>query len=132
MARIWSEPYDSSRHGHPMGWAFPEPEGLKRHHRARTLEPHAVLFVRVAAFTFQFHSLEQLQACRAFYAQRHQPTSRLPVATGDYGGDHSECQRWFERLPLYLREEPKRVRVVAALEAAVHAIGKGEFRLAAV
>ena len=130
---MWTEPYNSVKHSSGrMGWQFPQPEGIARHHRAPSLEPHHVLFVRVAGFTFEFHSVEQLQACRAFYGRKHHPTSRLPVETGDYGGDHSEAQRWYERLPLYLREEPKRQRVIAALDAAVHAVATGEFPLAAV
>ena len=132
MPKIWSEPYEWTKHRNPMGWQFAQPAGIARHDRAPTLEPHDVLLVRVAGFTFEFHSLEQLQACRAFYVEKHQPTGRLPVETGSCGGDHTEVQRWFERLPLYLREEPKRQRVVAALDAAVHGVAVGEFRLAAV
>jgi hypothetical protein len=41
------------------------------------------------------------------------------VHTQDFGGDQTETQRWYDRLPMYLREEPKRVRVVAALEEAL-------------
>jgi hypothetical protein len=115
-----------------MGWEFGQSEGEVRHHRAPTLEPHQVLFVRVAGFTFEFHSVEQVRACQAYYASKHHPSSRLPVATGEYGGDHSEVQRWFERLPLYLREEPKRLQVVAALNDALHRVALGEFPLASV
>ena len=125
MAKIWSEPYDSARHGNPMGWAAGELAGQSRHWRAPTLIPHRVTFVRVVGFTFEFHSLEQIRLCLEFYRRKIQPTSRLPVETGDYGGDHSEGQRWFERLPLYLREEPKRQKVVAALETALLQTGTG-------
>jgi hypothetical protein len=131
MARIWSEPYNET-HRTRMAWEFGESEGAARHHRAPTLEPHHVLFVRVAGFTFEFHSVEQLRACQTYYAAKHHPSSRLPVGTGEYGGDHSEVQRWFERLPLYLREEPKRLQVVTALDDALHRVALGEFALAAV
>jgi hypothetical protein len=134
MARIWSEPYDSARHRNPMnwGWGAPRPEQRDRHNRAPTLEPHHVVFVRAADFTFEFHSVEQIRACLTFYGRKHQPTSRLPVQSGDYGGDQHETQRWFERLPLYLREEPKREQVVAALDEALRLIATGKVQVAAV
>jgi hypothetical protein len=120
MARIWSEPFDPNVHRNPMGngWGAPPAPEIERYWRGPTLERHKVLLVRVCEFTFEFHNREQLLACRDFYTKKHQPTSRLPVATGDYGGDQTETQRWFERLPLYLREEAKRIQVVAALDDA--------------
>jgi hypothetical protein len=39
--------------------------------------------------------------------------------TGNYGGDHGETQRWFEKLPNYLLEKAKRPKVVSALERAL-------------
>jgi hypothetical protein len=126
MAKIWSEPFDHLRHHDPMGWVDDEPQARARHWRAPTLEPHRVTFVRVAGFTFEFHSLEQIRLCLAFYRQRLQQTSRLPIETGEYGGDHTETQRWFERLPLYLREEPKRQKVVKALELALTQASTGQ------
>jgi hypothetical protein len=33
--------------------------------------------------------------------------------------DHWECERWLEKLPLFLREEPKRQRVIKALHNAL-------------
>ncbi len=82
---------------------------------APTLGPRRVLFVSVCAFTFEFHSLDQLRACLAFYARKHHPSRRRDIG----GADHWELERWFERLPLYLREESKRERVVAALQSAL-------------
>jgi len=44
----------------------------------------------------------------------------MPSSSRDLCGyDHGECERWFERLPLFLREEPKRRRVVKALQEAL-------------
>jgi hypothetical protein len=74
-----------------------------------------VLFVRVAGFTFEFHSVEQIRVCLALYAKKLHPSIRLPID----GGDHWESQRWFKRLPLSLQEEPKRKKVAAALEEAL-------------
>ena len=43
------------------------------------------------------------------------------------GGDHWEYQRWFELLPMYLLEEPKRRKVVAALSEALKLAERGDF-----
>jgi hypothetical protein len=122
MARIWTEPFDSARHRDEMQDGSPA-AGITRYYRARTLEPHEVLFVRVAGFTFQFQSVDQLRACLEYYATKLHPTSRAPIV---HDGDHWESQRWFERLPLFLREEPKRQKVVAALEEALHQFTRKE------
>lgn len=47
------------------------------------------------------------------------------VAAGEVASRH-EVQRWHERLPLYLREEPKRLKVVAALSEALRRVEAGE------
>src|SRR5258708_7582418 len=112
MARIWKETYDGRKHRNQM---HPVIGINKRHYEARTLFPEEIYFVRVCSFTFEFHSLSQLNECFLFYSQKIHPSSRVNVA----GMDHWETLRWFERLPLYLQEEPKRLKVVAALEKAV-------------
>ena len=134
MAKIWAEPFDAARHRNPMnhGWGAPSPQQRARHQRAPTLEPHSVAFVRVAGFTFEFHSVAQIQTCLQYFAAKHQPSSRLPVHAGNYGGDQSETQRWFERLPQFLREESKRLQVVAALEEAMRQAAAGKIAIAAV
>ncbi len=58
--RIWVEIYDSSRRFNPMGAAVGEAQGVAQHHRAPTLDPRRVIFVKAAGFTFEFHSVEQL------------------------------------------------------------------------
>ena len=56
-----------------------------------------------------------------YYEQKIVPSSREPeICVGLRGGDHSEAERWFERLPLFLREEPKRLKVVKALREALN------------
>ena len=119
MAKIWLEPFDPTRHRDMMWPDGPPAKGVDLYWRAKTLEPHDVLFVRVAGFTFEFHSVEQIRVCVAFFAKKLHPTSRLSIE----GADHWEFQRWFERLPLYLQEEPKRKKVVAALEEALNRAG---------
>ena len=81
--------------------------------------PKWVYFVRVCSFTFEFHSVAQINECFQYYSRKIHPSSRL-----DIGGASSwEVQRWFERLPMYLSEEPKRKRVVKALAAALEEFG---------
>ena len=121
MATTWSEEYDPLKHRNPMGSEVGIPPGIARHHRARTVDPHRVLFVRVAGFTFEFHSAEQARACLEFYRLKTLPSGRLS-AKDMSGGDPWEFQRWFDRLPGELRREPKRLQVVAALEEAVRAL----------
>lgn len=124
MARIWSEPYDPRRHHNPMNWRgdAPPAPGAELHRRAPTLHSHAVVFVRVAGFTFEFHSREQLEAALGYYEQKIPGSSR--VASGRHRNAHDyfepgQVQRWFERLRMFLREEPKRIEVVKALSKAL-------------
>ena len=74
-----------------------------------------VYFVAVCGFTFQFQSLGQIEHALSYFEQKLHPTSVLPGVALKY-----YWQRWHERLPQWLFEEPKRVRVVAALSRALH------------
>jgi hypothetical protein len=87
--------------------------------RTGALVPYKVCLVDVCGFEFIFHSVMQLELCLEYYGRRHHPTSRLPVETGDCGGDHGETQRWFDKLPNYLLEKAKRPKVLSALERAL-------------
>ena len=83
--------------------------------------------VRVASFTFRFASLEQLRDCHAYYDAKLHPSSRIShseLLKG--GGDRFETQRWFERLPMHLLEEPKRQKVVKALAEALLLVESGK------
>lgn len=113
MARIWKERYDPLKHHNRM---WPPPADTSPDHK---LVPLWVSFVHVCSFTFEFHSFAQIEECLSYYSKKVHPSSRLPVYTENLGGDHEETQRWFERLPMYLLEEPKRVRVVKALNRAL-------------
>jgi len=116
MARIKIENYNQLRHQDPM-FNFRDPQ-RSRHYKAPTLNDYKVCLVSVCSFTFVFHSLEQLAMCLDYYRREHQPSSRLPVYSGNYGGDQHETQRWYDRLPQFLLEKPKRLKVVKALEQA--------------
>src|SRR5438034_9292935 len=118
MADIWKEVYKPKRKGSPaanpgsthMIYEFPPPPALPT-----SLSPKEVWYVRVCSFTFAFHSMAQLEACFAYYSRKIHSTSRI---TED--NPLQEPQRWFERLPMYLLEEPKRKKVVAALQLALN------------
>jgi hypothetical protein len=116
---MWKEPYDSTQHG-GLPDALPDvTEPIRRHWTAPTIIPHNVVFVSVCSFTFRFDTKEQLQRVLRYYEQKIVPSSRQPESVwGMRGGDHSEAERWFEKLPLFLREEPKRLKVVRALRDA--------------
>jgi len=96
------------------------------HDGKASLEPKHVIVVRVASFAFRFETVEQLRECLKYYEQKTRPTSRIPASTlaADLGEDWRkqrgwEVERWFERLPMYLLEEPKRQKVVKALSKAL-------------
>lgn len=110
MAKIWKEELDSSRHQNKM-------DGPADCRPNLSFAPQLVFFVRVSSFTFEFHSLKQIEECLEYYSQKVHPSSRVIIGAAD----HWEAQRWFERLPMYLLEEPKRLKVVKALTAALEA-----------
>lgn len=98
MSRIWKEPRSSSH----------------------TLIPEWVYYVNVCSFTFKFHSVDQIKLYLDFYSQKIHPTSRIYEENKGFLRSHRyQVQRWYERLPLYLRKEGKRQRVVKALEQAL-------------
>jgi len=91
-----------------------------------SLVPKHVIVVQVASFTFRFASVEQLQACIEYYRQKIHPSSRVAAVELErqLGIDWREqrgweVERWFERLPMYLLEEPKRQKVLKALTNAL-------------
>jgi hypothetical protein len=117
MARWWREPYSEAKalaagiHGH---------EG---HSVVGPPDARWIYYVKVCQFTFVFFSLEMIQEYLAFYSKKVLPSSRLPLPLWHQRGDN---QRPFERLPLRLRKEAKRHRVVKALTAALAAFGAAE------
>jgi hypothetical protein len=119
MATIWSEKFDPPKH-HDSMWPVP---GVPERDRWRTasLQTHTVYFVRVCSFTFEFHSIQQIEECLSFFAQKIRPSSRRDVR--DFDPDpalvHSLAQRWHDRLPMHLLEERRRVPIVRALTQAL-------------
>jgi hypothetical protein len=87
--------------------------------------PEWIYCVHVCGFTFQFWSVTQIQVCLDFYSRKLHPSSRRHVSedTLYHNPNRSMLQRWYERLPLYLRKEGKRQQVVKALEKALKQFG---------
>jgi hypothetical protein len=117
MSQIKIETYNQAKHPNPM-W-YVDDARRQQHWQVPSLSDYKVCLVTVCSFTFIFHSIEQLALCLDYYRREHQPSSRLPVYTENLGGDHFETQRWFEKLPQYLLEKPKRLKVVKTLEKAM-------------
>ena len=108
MAKVWKEEFNAKRHSNRM-------DGATRRLRSEAnFVPNWVFFVRVCSFTFEFHNLGQIAECLTYCSQKLHPSSRLDIGSAD----NWEAQRWFERLPMYLIEEPKRIKTVRALAAA--------------
>ncbi len=110
MPRFWKELCKPAEHFNQM----PEVPVLEL--PDLKLIPRWVYFVSVCSFTFEFHSIEQIEACLEYYTEKLHPSSRR---FDMWGGDHWEFQRWFERLPMYLLEESKRQKVAKALTKAL-------------
>ena len=120
MARFWKEKLDPNKHtdfmktmhvgGFPVGFSFDN------------LNSRWVYFVHVCSFTFQFQSLQQIEECLVHFSQKIHPSSMLPDVTLEH-----DWQSWEQRLPYWLFEEPKRKRVVKALQCALRAFEK-EFK----
>jgi hypothetical protein len=99
------------------------------------LAPRNLIVVRVAAFAFKFENAEQLRACLKYYEQKTRPSSRIAekALVADLGEDWRqlrgwEVERWFERLPMYLLEEPKRQKVLKALSKTLALVEAGKLR----
>ena len=91
-----------------------------------SLVPRHAIVVKVASFTFRFRTIQQLRDCFEYYQRKTNPSSRVAAKTlaADLGEDWREqrgweVERWFERLPMYLLEEPKRQKVLKALSKAL-------------
>jgi hypothetical protein len=90
------------------------------------LTPRHLIVVSVASFTFKFQTVEQLRECIRYYEKKIHPSSRIPArrSAAYLGKDWRklrgwDVERWFERLPMYLLEEPRRQKVLKALSKAL-------------
>jgi len=118
VAKIWVERLEGS--GVPIDYWGHIPTSDDG---AGNLIPGNMMMVAVASFTFRFVSTDQLKDCLDYYQRKTHPSSMCPI--GAMG--HWDAQRWFERLPMYLLEAPKRAKVVNALKRALAIAEAGAF-----
>ena len=92
----------------------------------RNLIPRSLIVVEVVSFTFQFDSAVRLRECIDYYGSKLHPSSRVPqkelaADLGEHWREQRgwEVERWFDRLPMYLMEEPTRQKVPRALREAL-------------
>jgi hypothetical protein len=110
--RLWKEHLDPEKHWDYMSMS--QIGGMRPKPPLDNLIVQWVYFVNVCSFTFQFHSIEQIRECLDYFSQKPRPPSRMPLDPPEH-----DLQRWYERLPMWLFEEPKRRKVVKALEKAL-------------
>jgi hypothetical protein len=115
MSRIWKEHLDPEKHRDFMRCGYQDAGGLPVRAPRENLLQQWVYFVRAASFTFQFHSLSQIEEAKAYFSQKIHPARREPHHEHEH-----YWQRWFERLPPGLQNESKRKKVLDALEKALH------------
>lgn len=107
MPKFWIEPVDPERHVDHFhaGSAHPRTRGAGQ----------LAYFVRVAGFTFEFATLDQIRECLAWFSFKIHPSSRVRVFEPEKG----EWQLWHSRLPARVKKGSKRERVVKGLQAAL-------------
>jgi hypothetical protein len=128
VARIWKEPSSGA-----VPAEYWEPTAIIEHrYQNRALVPHFDIMVNVASFTFRFSSLRQLRDCLSFYEQKTRKSGalaeqKLALELGpDWRSQRGwEIERWYERLPMYFQEEPKRKKVIQALTKALQMTESG-------
>jgi hypothetical protein len=127
MAWIWTSPH----RGDGLYWRRPEQVQTRLQKGAQnpTLLPQRDILVRVDPLR---SVLLTLSTCASVWQKIH-PSSRVPAKklAADIGKDWRtqrswEIERWFERLPMYLMEEPKRQKVVKALSEALFLAESGK------
>jgi hypothetical protein len=117
--RIWTEVADPRKHADFMTtWsdggvpvAAPRDNLLRR----------KVLLVEVCAFTFQFHTRQQLAEAVEFFSNPLHPSSRRPGIVFDHW-----WHPWSQRLPKGMTARARRLRVLAALRKALRSDGAAE------
>jgi hypothetical protein len=115
--RLWKEKLDPNRH---RDFTYPLQGGTEISEAKDTLIENWVFMVNVCSFTFQFVRLEDIRDYLDYFSQKPLPSS------GKSGGAALEpyWRAWHERIPMRLKNESKRVKVVKALERALEEFSK--------
>lgn len=94
---------------------------------AGSLLKHELICVHVCSFTFRFVSKNEIEEYIRFYQAKTHPSSRVPGSMlPDCNFRHWHSQRWYERLPLFLQEKPKKEKILKALNEAIARIEAGK------
>jgi hypothetical protein len=108
---------------------------IEAHDGKANLASRNLIVVRVASFAFRFENADRLRACLKYYEQKTRPSGRIAAGAlaAELGDDWRqlrgwEVERWFERLPMYLLEEPKRQKVIKALSKALALVEAGKLK----
>jgi len=132
MARYWKEPYSLER---ALALGIRDVEnapyvGVPNQSWVGQPDfhdwPEWIYYVEVCQFTFAFFSLDMIREYLDFYSRKVLPSSRFHGASKFSHGAAASAgdgQTRFERLPVRLRQEPKRVRIVKALKRALQEFG---------
>ena len=120
MPRYWKERYAGARYGDNPPEPLPPP--------ARGLVIQELMCVNVCSFTFKFYSDDEIREYIAFFEKKTHPSSTLPIPEGSDSFFRWHSQRWYERLPMYLQEESKRVKVLKAPRKALALSEAGKLR----
>jgi hypothetical protein len=93
------------------------------------------IVVEVASFRFGFRNTKTLKEYIAYFEKKTHPSGRISakVLARDLGEDWRELrgwevERWFERLPMFLFEEPKRQKVLKALRKTLELAESGKLK----
>ena len=122
MSRHWKEPYLREK-AIEIGikelegcvvtcW---DEQGRDYANYSRFRAPEQIFYVEVCGFTFAFYSMHMMKLYLEFYSQKILPSRCRDTPHVN----HDLRQTEFMRLPLYLREEPKRLKVIKALTKAM-------------
>ncbi|WP_415891501.1 hypothetical protein ACMXYN_08935 [Neptuniibacter sp. PT8_73] len=110
MAKHWTEtaPFPSLTLDIGSLQGLPDVEGNVR----------VVYFIEVCRFTFQFYSVEQIQAAMEWFEEKVHKSTRMKDEPF-LRAERDILQRWHERLPAHIKKGSKRERIVKAFRSAI-------------
>ena len=112
MSKHWKEKSPFPSHKLPIGalQGLPDVEGDVRE----------IYFIEVCGFTFEFYSVEQINAAAEWFEQKVHKSTRMKDEPF-LKAERDILQRWNQRLPGDIKKGSKREQVVKALKKAVAA-----------
>lgn len=109
MSNVWREIADPKKHHDYMSTR--NEGGVPVEASRDNLIEKWVYFANVCNFTFQFVGIEQVQECKEYFTQSIHPSTR------EEGHDLEHYWHpWYSKLPKGITKEPKRQRVIKALD----------------